>query len=107
MFLESLANAPAANSGDEAFQLMAEALNQIEDLHSGVPYAPDEHLNDGRMYPPQVDAARKVPGRPDWIRYRSRGHNTWITSKGAIRIATVPGNEVVFEKLGRNGSGFE
>lgn len=107
IFLNQLAAAPEATSQEEALGLLVETLNHVEDMHSGAPYAPDEHLSDGRMYPPQADAVRTVKGRPDWVRYRSRGHNTWITSEGAIRITTVPGDEIIFEKAGLNGVGFE
>ncbi len=106
IFLEHLASAPAASSKEEAFDLIAQALNAVENEFSGVPYVPDEYLNDGRMYPPQADAARKVDGRPDLIRYRSRGHNTWISATGAIRITTAPGHQVVFDKPGTNGLDF-
>ena len=107
LFLRTLADAPAVANRDEAYELLAGTLNQVEDEYSGVPYAPDQYLNDARMYPPQQDALRGVPDRPDWVRYRSRGHNTWITDQGAIRITTTQGSEVVFEKRGLNGSGFE
>ena len=106
IFLERLASAPVASTMEEAFELIAQTLNAVENEFSGVPFAPNENLNDGRMYPPQADAARAVDGRQDLIRYRSRGHNTWISETGAIRIATAPGNQIVFEKPGTNELDF-
>jgi len=78
-----------ATSHDEAFKLVANTLNRVEDEFSGVAFDPGKHLDDGRLYPPQEDSRRDVPGRRDVIRYRSRGHNTWIGSNGAIRIEKI------------------
>ena len=71
-----------------------------------IPFDPDAWLSDGRMYPPQGDSRRKVPGRNDLVRYRSLGHNTWIGANGAIRIAGVDG-QVFLEKPGADGRTVE
>jgi hypothetical protein len=92
-FLRRLGEARPAVSHDEAFNLVRDTLNGVEDRFSGVAFDPDKHLTDGRLYPPQQDSRRSVPGRDDVVRYRSRGHNTWIAANGAIRI----------EKIGKGG----
>jgi len=92
-FLKRLSEARPAGSHDEAFSLVRDTLNAVEDQFSGVAFDPDKHLTDGRLYPPQQDSRRSVPGRGDVVRYRSRGHNTLIASNGAIRI----------EKIGKGG----
>ena len=92
-FLKRLGGARPAASHDEAFELVRATLNALEDQFSGVAFDPDKHLTDGRLYPPQQNSRRSVPGRDDVVRYRSRGHNTLIASNGAIRI----------EKIGKGG----
>lgn len=106
LFLTRLGKEPAASSMEEALFLIVKVLNAVEDEFSGVPYSPDDYLDDGRMYPPREDAARDVPGRPDLIRYRNRAHNTWVSQSGAIRITTVRDGEIIFEKVGVNGLDF-
>lgn len=101
-FLRRLEAAPPASSAEEAMELLANTLDRVEDELTAIPFDPDNWLNAGRMYPPQVDSAREVPGRPDVTRSRSVGHNTWIATNGAIRIAEV-GSSVVLDKPGADG----
>ncbi len=84
-------------------RLLENALNQVEDELTDVPFDPDEWLNDGRLYPPRADSARRVPGRPDVTRYRSLGHNTWIARNGAIRIVEIANDSTVLDKPGADG----
>src|SRR5258708_7302237 len=85
-FLRRLAAAPPASDHDEAMGQVADILNGVEDEMTSIPYDPAFPLNDGRMYPPQPDSKKTVPGRTDVIRYRSKGHSTLIGDGGAIRI---------------------
>jgi hypothetical protein len=107
LFVERLAAAEAVGTHDEAFELIRETLDGVEDEFSGVASNPPAFQTDGRMYPPQTDSARSVPNQLGTTRYRSRAHNTIIGSNGAIRIETIgPKRTIVLEKLGANGKGL-
>lgn len=105
-FLTRLWAAPSASSAEEAFCLLGDTLNQVEDELTDIPYAPEHWQMDGRMYPPHADAVREVPGRDDLVRYRSKAHSTYIRSNGAIEIHDINGT-VVFSKSGADGKGIE
>lgn len=101
-FLRRLEVAEPASSFEEAMKLLEETLNAVENELTTIPFDPTNWIADGRMYPPQEDSRRSVSGRNDLVRYRSRGHNTWISANGAIRIDEVNG-QCVINKPGRNG----
>ena len=102
VFLKRMEDVAPASSAEEALNLLANVLNQVEDEFSGVSYNPQLWETDGRMYPPQVDNVRDVPGRPSLQRYRSVNHNTFIGKNGSIRIETIPGR-VLLDKYGSDG----
>ena len=101
-FLRRLAIAPAASSHDEAFCQVGDILNAVEDELTSIPFDPANWQADGRMYPPQPDSVRAVPGRPDVRRYRSRSHSTLIGDGGAIEIRDLKGASIV-SKPGADG----
>lgn len=105
-FLKRLGNASCVSSHDAAFRLLCDTLNQVEDEVSNIPCRPENWQTDGRMYPPEEDNARSVKGRNDLIRYRHRGHNTFIGENGAIEIQDLAGT-VLFAKAGSDGRGIE
>jgi len=102
-FFHRLQNAPPCGSADEAMLQLCELLTAVEDEFSGVPNQPDNHIADGRMYPPQADAARPVEARPELTRYRSRAHNTYVSEDGGILVTTTT-NQVLFSKPGSSGA---
>ena len=106
-FIKRMRLAIRSASAEQALDLLSSTLNQVEDELSGIPYQPEQWQNDGRMYPPQPDSARDVEGRPDLTRYRSRDHNTWIGTNGAIRIQTVRTQTIELDKPGADGCRIE
>lgn len=94
-FLKQLGRSLGCSSFEAAFELLSRTLNQVEDDLSGVPYDPTHPRNDGRMYPPDDDAYRAVPGRADLHRYRSRQHNTYFSDSGALLIIDLKGHIVL------------
>ena len=102
LFFIRLAESPAAATPEEAYQLLCDTLNEVEEEHSGVPFNPDTWRSDGRLYPPQLDSIRSVPDIPSAKCYRSKGHDSIIGPNGAIEIRTRAG-EVLFTKAGADG----
>jgi hypothetical protein len=98
-FFRRLKEAKTPASHDEAFSLITDTLNQVENELTSIPYNPEAFGTDGRLYPPQLDSVRRVEGRKDMKRYRSKGHNTFISEDGSIEIKLMSG-ELVFEKKG-------
>lgn len=88
-FCRRLLDAPACSSMDEAFKLLADIMIAVEDEFSGIAFDPDYPRDDGRMYPPKEDAHRRVQGRPELQRFRSRQHNTYFSEGGAILIVDL------------------
>ena len=102
IFLQRLEAAPKASSMEEALTLLRNILIAVEDEFSDVPANPLRWKTDGRMYPPQEDNRRSVPGRPALCRYRSVGHNTFFGQNGSIRIETIDGG-ILMDKQGNDG----
>jgi len=106
-FVRRMIAAPRVSSAEEAMELLSDTLNQVEDELTAIPFAPDRWRDDGRIYPPQSDSARAVPGRPDVTRYRHVNHDTFIGANGAIRIVECDTGGIVLEKRGENGCGID
>lgn len=105
-FLRRLEAQPSASSAEEALELISETLNEVEDELTDIPFDPEKWQTDGRLYPPQEDNARDVPGRDDLVCYRNRGHKTYIRSNGAIEIRDLR-DQVIVSKQGSDGRGVE
>lgn len=101
-FLKRLQASPSASTADEAFDLLAQTLNAVEDEYSGVPFRPENWRTDGRLYPPQEDSRVKFSERPSLRKYRNKGHYNFIGINGSIRIETLEG-DVLLDKSGQDG----
>jgi len=97
-----MAEAPPVRTAEAALELIATTLNAVEDALTDVPADPNRWMTDGRMYPPQPDSRREVPENVDVTRYRSRAHNTFIRTNGAIEIRDLA-DHVLFRKAGADG----
>jgi hypothetical protein len=104
--LRRLAAAPPPSSHEEAYRLLCDTIDAVEDEMTTTPNVPADYLTDGRIYPPQADRRYRVKGRPDLKRYASRGHNTFIRDNGAITIAAKDGT-IALDKLGADGQGTQ
>ena len=102
-FLWRLAAAPPAADFDEAFRQVGDILNAVEDEMTSIPFDLANWQTDGRMYPPQMDSLRAVPGRADVRRFRSKRHSTLIGDNGAIEIRDENGGGTIFAKPGADG----
>jgi hypothetical protein len=105
LFYERLLAAPAAQTREEAYDLLCATFNAVEDEHSGVPYEPPNWRTDGRLYPPQQDRVYAVSGFLEVLRYNSFKHDTFIASNGAIEVRIIATGAVQFAKAGANGKG--
>ncbi|HWO26454.1 MAG TPA: hypothetical protein VNO30_47325 [Kofleriaceae bacterium] len=99
-----------ADSSDGVFQMMEEAFDEIEDIHSGIiknPDAASTTVSDGRMYPPHPSfKLRNV--EPPTYRHRG-GHKTVIAPNGSFRIFRIEADlseTIIFEKHGADGKGY-
>lgn len=103
-FFRRLVAAPSAGSFDDALTQLAKVLDAVEDELSGVANIPENWQSDQRIYPPQRDAAREVPGHPRVMRFRSRRHNTYVGENGSIEIVALSGR-IEVRKPGLDGHG--
>jgi hypothetical protein len=94
-FLKRLNDQPPAQNLDEAREILAGVLTEVEDELCSE--------TDERMGPPLDDNRRSVAGKPDVTRYRTKGHNVFYRSNGAIRIEELPSKAVVLDKPGADG----
>ncbi len=104
-FFRRLADLPPQTNQLSARQALEGTLNAVEDDLSGVPFNPDGWRTDGRMYPVQDDNAADVEGHPGVQALRSRGHETFVATNGAIEIRESTTDKVVFTKAGADGKG--
>ena len=104
-FLRRLASAPPATDFAGALRLIGDTLNAVEDAMTSIPFDPSRWMTDGRMYPPQADSERAVPGRAGVRRFRSKAHNTLVGDSGAIEIRDLSGGRI-FAKPGADGRGL-
>lgn len=103
IFVERLLATAPVDGAQEAYVLLGQTLNAVEDEFTDIAFDPSNWKADGRMYPPQADSARDVAGRSELTRYRSKAHNTYISANGAIRIDSLNG-DVVLSKPGSDGN---
>jgi hypothetical protein len=100
--LRRLDGATAASSFDEAYRQLCDIVNAVEDEMTSVPYDPANWQTDGRLYPPQMDNMKELPGHPEVKRFRTRKHYVLIGPNGAIAIHDLAGN-VILAKPGGDG----
>jgi hypothetical protein len=103
-FFRRLLAAPTAGTSEAAMEQLSSILDMVEDELTGIPNIPENWREDGRIYPPQADRKRSVPGRPRATRLRTAGHNVFVGENGSLQIVALDGT-VEFEKPGHDGRG--
>jgi hypothetical protein len=88
IIFESLIAAPRPSNFDEAWKLLHNTFNEIEDRLSGVPFNPSDWKNDGRLYPPEFDSELQCALKGVRM-FRARRHRIYIAANGAILIGSV------------------
>lgn len=101
-FFRRLLAAPNAGTAEEAMTQLTNILNEVEDELTGVANVPENWQTDQRLYPPQKDSAREVPGHPHVKRFRSRRHNVYVGENGSIEIVALSGR-IEVRKPGLDG----
>lgn len=101
LFINNLKFSEPASSSEDAFDLLSNTLNKVEDECSSIPYAPTQWMIDGRMYPPQQDN-KSSTDNPNIDRYRNKDHNTYIGSNGSIKIVNIRNKKIVINKIGKD-----
>ena len=100
VFFHRLEAAPAADSAEKAMALVCRLIEAVEDEFCPLPRKSPPPLDfTGRMYAPQSDRTRRLPGG-QWVA-NTRGHRIYCQPDGAILIENTPGGRTVFSKPGR------
>lgn len=97
LVFDELERMPAVSGAKEALQFVVDALNTVEDAHSGVPAHPIPPLgvDPGRMYPPQPGHIRTLPDGT--IRALSRRHVIICAPDGSISVSIRRGEMLYFK----------
>lgn len=104
-FLKRLEAAPSGDTLDEAFRLVCDMLNAVEDELTDIPFNQETSDTDGRLYPPLREDLRAVADHPNVARHRHRWHNTYFGNNGSVEIKDVRTDKIVFAKPGKDGRG--
>ena len=105
VFLKRLDAEPAARTLEDAFELVCQTLNCVEDELSSIPYDLTKSASDGRLYPPVWEELTDVTGHPNVKRYRHRWHFTYFGANGSIEFVEVRSGNVFHAKPGFDGRG--
>jgi hypothetical protein len=103
-FFRQLSAAPSTGTSEEGLMQLASILEAVEDELTDIPNDPENWQTDQRLYPPQKDAAREVPGHPLVKRFRSRRHNVYVGENGSLEIVALSGR-IEVRKPGLDGRG--
>lgn len=101
LFFSILPDMPCASCGTQAKLFADTVLNTIEDVFSGAPYAPENHWEDGRLYPTLPDM--QVKGELVDV-CRHRAHQSSYGCNGAIQICAYARGQVVSTIVDKPGA---
>ncbi|HYV36918.1 MAG TPA: hypothetical protein VE988_14525 [Gemmataceae bacterium] len=104
-FYRRLQAAPPCDSLDEAFAMVCNVLNAVEDELADIPFDQSKSDTDGRLYPPVRESLHSVKDHPSVKRHRHRLHYTFFGENGSVEVQDVQTRSVIFTKPGRDGRG--
>ena len=100
LFFLRLEAAPAVASADEAMALVCRLIEQVEDEFCPWPREnPPPLVFTGRMYAPQADRMRRLPGGQ--LVANTRQHRIYCQPDGEIMIEHIPSRRTVLFKQGQ------
>ncbi|MGK3969874.1 hypothetical protein WMF38_32160 [Sorangium sp. So ce118] len=89
-----------AETAEEAFRLLSNRLNYVEDAYSGITAVANPGLQyTGRMYPPMADMTKRLADGS--IEAMTKGQRLVFGSSGSISIFSRKTGELLFSKAGR------
>lgn len=96
--------APPCSTFDEAYQLLCDTMNEVEDELTPFPNEPDRWRELDRLFPPQMDRMSVVREcREPVRRFDNRRHLTYIAENGAMEFRLLRNVEAIFSKSGNDG----
>ena len=103
---QRMANAPLCTTFEEAYKLLCDTMDEVEDEMTPYPNEPDRWRELPRLFPPQMDRMSTVQQCDQSVvrRFDSLRHLTYIAENGAMEIRALRKAEALFAKDDKDGN---